>query len=155
VSGAPPTTPAPTAAGPLTVFFDPALSKIGILEPGGLGLPGEALTWVFTLTNVGNGVGTNVVVTDTLRPELRIDGADTDWGSVVSINGQTVTFTFPVVNVGQTFQFRIRTTVISSPLDGTIPNLGILTADGNIRREARAVIFVPTGLPNTGHPPQN
>ena len=53
-------------------LFDPALSKVGVLQPGGIGLPGEQLTWTITLTNTGTGTATNIPVVDTLPDALRI-----------------------------------------------------------------------------------
>ncbi|MCC7206648.1 MAG: DUF11 domain-containing protein, partial [Anaerolineae bacterium] len=151
--------PAPTAPpgpAPAIAIFDPALSKIGVLEAGALGLPGERVTWLFTITNVGSAAGTNIVLTDTLRPELRIDSADIDRGTV-TVSGQTVTFSLPSLNPGESVAARVRTTVLSRPDGNTIVNEGVLTGTGSggetVRRTAAAQISVPGALPATGYAP--
>jgi uncharacterized repeat protein (TIGR01451 family) len=138
---------------PAIAIFDPALSKIGELAPGQLGLTGEQLVWTTTVTNSSGVVGTNIIVTDTLRSELEIDQVESDRGTV-SVSGQTVTVTIPVLNPSDTVQIRVTTTVLSSPDDGLFTNTVQLSADGNIQRNATATINVPIGLPDTGYPPQ-
>lgn len=141
---------------PIILYFDPSISKVGVLQPGGVGLPGEQLTWIMTITNVGNATGTDIVVTDTIVSDLQVDGADTDRGTV-SISGQTITFNIPFLDPGETIQARIYTTVISSPLAGLFPNTADLTGVGPngevVRRSASAEVPVATGLPDTGYPP--
>jgi hypothetical protein len=56
---------------PNITYFDPAISKVGILQEGSLGLPGEKLTWVMTITNIGTGPGYDIVIIDEIQPELR------------------------------------------------------------------------------------
>ncbi|NJR12736.1 hypothetical protein HC776_02395 [bacterium] len=75
-------------------IFDPAISKLGILLPGQVGVRGEQLEWVVSLQNTGSQAGQNVIVTDTLRPELRIDRVTAPGGSV-TISGQTVSVAIP------------------------------------------------------------
>lgn len=151
-------TPAPGADddGTGTVIFDPALSKIGMLLPGSVGLAGERLAWVITVTNTGTGTGTDIVITDTLPDELRIDSVETDRGSF-SINGQTVTFFIPWLDPGESVQMRINTTVLRSPAGDILTNEASLTGigpDGSaISRRATAVVPLVTELPATGYPP--
>lgn len=149
------TIPAPgSPPGPVVLIFDPALSKVGILEDGGIGLTGEHITWVLTLINIGNGPGSNIEIVDNMPGELRVDSADTDRGTA-SVNGQTVTFQIPFLNPGESVQMRIHTTVLTSPLDGTIVNLASMTAFGPngavTTTIAEGVISTPTSLPNTGY----
>ncbi|MCB9436277.1 MAG: DUF11 domain-containing protein [Anaerolineales bacterium] len=132
---------------------DPALSKIGILAPGELGLPGEQITWVITATNPNGFPLDNVVITDTLVPELQIDDATTQQGTV-TINGQTVTFQLGTLQPGQTVEMRIVTTVLDNPASGVITNTATLTS-GGFAVTATASVPVPTGLPDTGYPPVN
>ena len=140
------------AAGePSLSIFDPAISKVGVLEPGGLGLPGESLTWTITVTNNGSGTATNVVVSDTLQSELSVNGADIDTGSV-SISGQTVTFTIPSLAPGASVQMRVYTTVLSSPLSGQFLNTASVT-DGAVSQSASATVGGVGALPSTGYPP--
>ncbi|NDJ78336.1 MAG: ExeM/NucH family extracellular endonuclease, partial [Chloroflexi bacterium] len=136
-------------------IFDPAISKIGELPAGGLGLPGEQLVWHVFVSNTGSGTGTNVVISDTLRSELRVDSADTPRGTV-SINGQTVTFTIPNIAPGETLELLITTTVISSPADGQFTNVATLNgtgADGvTVTESATGVLQGTSRLPATGYP---
>lgn len=132
--------------------FVPLLSKTAELQPGDLGLPGEQITWVISLTNNGNAAGTNIVITDTLEPELRLDGANTDSGTV-TVDEQTVTFAIPSLDPGTTVQMRILTTVLDSPSSGLFVNTAYLTADGGVTASATANLNAATGLPDTGYPP--
>ncbi len=151
-----PTATPPSSGTPDIGVFDPALSKIGVLEPGELGLPGEQLTWHITVRNNGTAAGTNIVITDTLRSELRIDSVEADRGTF-AISGQTVTFTIPVLNPGEAVELRINTTVLSSPNDGLLTNDATLVGYGStgasVTRSAQGIVTVTTQLPATGYPP--
>ena len=144
--------PEPPPSPPPTVI-DPALSKIGILQPGQLGLPGEQITWTITATAPSNADLNNVVISDTFRGELQIDGVTTTAGTVI-INGQTVTVTIPVMAAGSSVTIQVTTTVLSSPVEGIFENTVTLTADGGVFLTATATVSVVTGLPDTGYPPQ-
>lgn len=146
-------TTSPPGNGGIILVFDPAISKIGVLEPGGLGLTGERITWIITITNIGTATGTNVIITDQMRPELRVDSLEIDDG-LATIDGQSITFTIPSLEPGEVVEARIFTTVLRSPSDGMFDNTAILTA-GGITLSATAVIPVPVGLPDTGYPPLN
>ena len=143
---------------PLLSLFDPGLSKVGVLQPGGIGLPGEQITWTILLTNNGTGTATNIPVVDTLPDGLRIDSATTSRGTV-NISGQTVTFTIDSIGPGETVEMQIVTTVISSPLDGQFVNEAIIPvpdgAGGTIILDrAQATVSGVSVLPSTGYPPQ-
>ncbi len=131
-------------------LYDPALSKIGILQPGQLGLVGEQIAWQITLINRGGVTGQNVVVSDTLVPELRIDGAETSKGSF-AINGQTVTFNIGTVDPGETVTMRIFTTVVRNPNAPFINNEACTTASNANTLCARGQIGSPSTLPATGY----
>ncbi|MDM8008999.1 MAG: SdrD B-like domain-containing protein [Phycisphaerae bacterium] len=137
---------------PGLLVFDPALSKVGFLQEGGLGLPGEKLTWEFTIVNIGAAAGTDVVITDTIVPELRIDGAATETGTY-SISGQTVTFNIPLLNPGQTVRAYIYTTVLQSPLNvnNTVTLSGLGPNAAAVTRSAQARVIGVSTLPNTGY----
>lgn len=160
--GTPPTPRPPDenggeGGGTAEAVFDPAISKIGVLEPGGVGLPGESITWTITVTNEGGAGATDIVVVDEVRPELRIDGADIDVGSV-TILGQTVTFVIPSLAPGESVQMRIYTTVLSSPAGGLFINEASVmdrTAQGVLapRVTAQATVSGVGTLPATGYPP--
>ncbi|GAB4573329.1 MAG: hypothetical protein Kow0077_15370 [Anaerolineae bacterium] len=131
---------------------DPALSKAGILERGGLGIVGEQITWIITATNPNSTPITNVVVSDTIRDDMRIDSASAEVGTT-SVSGQVVTFNLGTLSPGQSVRLEIVTTIISGP-NLPIPNLAILTADPDKRLTAYAEVFgFPTRLPATGYPP--
>ncbi|RMG73513.1 MAG: DUF11 domain-containing protein [Chloroflexi bacterium] len=141
--------------GPVVLLFDPSINKIGVLERGQIGLPGEQLTWLVTITNNGTVQGTDVVVSDTLRPELRIDGADTDKGTV-SISGQTVTFSMFTLAPGEVVQARIYTTVLEIPETYIHENEVTLTGNGPngaVTVSTRAELPIVGELPATGETP--
>ncbi len=132
-------------------IFDPGLSKIGFLPAGSLGLPGEQITWVTTVSNTGTLAGNNIIVVDNVRPELRIDAVETDKGTI-TVSGQTVTVEIPVLDVGEQVEFRIITTVITSPLDGIITNT-VALKDNSESATASLAIARVTQLPRTGETP--
>lgn len=149
----PPPPPPPGQPGPGGPGVqDPAISKIGILAPGELGLPGEQITWVVTVTNTSGINLTNVVISDTLRPELRIDNVTTTSGSV-SVNGQTVTVTLPFLSSGASVVVEIVTTVLSNPAAGVFTNTATVNADSGFNGSATATVSGVSGLPDTGYPP--
>lgn len=141
-----------TAAPPSTStqinVFDPAISKIGLLQPGQTGVVGEQLEWIVTVTNNGAVAGRNVVVSDTLVDALRIDRVDTPVGTVTIAN-QTVMVTIPQLNPGQSVRFSIFTTV----LQGTsIPNTVCVDADNLIDPVCYTTSAIRE-LPRTGETP--
>ncbi len=144
--------PEPEPVAPAITVFDPAISKVGILEEGGLGLTGEQLTWQLTITNVGDGPGTDVVITDTIADDLGVDGAAIENGSY-SITGQTVTFFIPYLSPDETIMAYIYTTVLDSPLD--VENTATLSGFGPdgaaVTRSDTAFIRGVDTLPSTGY----
>ena len=150
-----PDSPTPT---PEITYFDPSISKVGVLQDGGLGLPGERLTWIASITNIGTGPGYDIVITDDIQPDLRIDGADTDRGTA-TIAGQTVTFYISYLNPGESVQARIYTTVLTSPLDGLFENTAYgegVGANGVVETASGSgVVSAATGLPSTGYAPSD
>ena len=133
-------------------IFDPAISKLGFLSSGAIGLEGETIQWSITVSNPGGVTGNNVVVTDTLRSELRINNVNVPTGVSASTSGQTVTVTIPTLNPGDSVQFSISTTVISGGL--TIDNTACVTAS-NIAQVECATASAISQLPNTGETPRN
>ncbi|HUN09075.1 MAG TPA: isopeptide-forming domain-containing fimbrial protein [Aggregatilineales bacterium] len=123
-------TPPPTGTPDISVF-DPALSKLGYLPAGSIGLPGEQLHWLTTVTNNGGAVGNNVIVVDNVRPELRIDEVQVAPGSSYTINGQQVEVTIPTLLPGERQDFIIITTVLTSPRAGTINNTVSINETGD------------------------
>ncbi len=137
-------------------IFDPGLSKIGVLMPGELGILGERIEWVTTVTNNGSSAGHNIVITDTLRDELRIDSVSTTAGTY-TIVGQTVTVTIPVLNPGESVIIRIVTTVLES--DITVDNTACLMTNDFDNGNPLCVTTDPVQgvtvreLPRTGETP--
>ncbi|MFW5749030.1 MAG: Ig-like domain-containing protein, partial [Chloroflexota bacterium] len=129
--------------------FDPAISKLGLLVPGQLGVQGEQLEWVITVRNTGTDIGYDVVVRDTLRPELRIERVEATRGTT-SVDGQTVTLTLPQMAPGDAVQMSIFTTVV----DGGVPvdNTACVTASNGAAEECVTALPVST-LPATGESP--
>ncbi len=137
--------------------FDPTIALTAQLPSGSLGLPGEPITWFITVSNNGVASGTNVVITDTLQSELRVDHAHTPTGQF-AIRDQVVVFTIPVLEPGETVQMQIDTTVVRSPANGVLVNQVMLAAsgpEGPLTRTTTAKISLPTTLPATGYPPRD
>ncbi len=144
--------PMPVADGSPAEFtvFDPAISKIGVLMPGEVGVTGEQLEWMVTVSNTGNAPGFNVTVTDALHDGLRIDGVDAP-GATVTIVGQTVTVTYARLDPGQTVHFSIFTTVI----DGvTVENMACVEDPTELDGQECATALLVTALPSTGEIPE-
>jgi len=127
----------------------------GFLSPGALGLPGETITWVITVSNSGTLPNTDLVVTDTLYDGLHIEEALTERGEAV-VSGQTVVFTLPYLHPGETVRMEVRTTVVFGPINGRLVNqvtLAGTSPQGTFAESAVSELFLPTGLPATGYPP--
>ncbi len=135
--------------------FEGTLTVVAELADGTLGLPGEAVTWLITLTNNGASAGADLLVTNTLGDELRIEDADTDYGEV-AISERAVIFTVPELRPGQTVAMHVHTTVMHGPANGVLVNQVIVAGagpGGSFTQSAVGEVFVPTGLPATGYPP--
>jgi hypothetical protein len=144
-------TPSPaTDPNPLVMVFDPAISKIGFLLPGNLGLQNEQIEWLFTVTTIGNATGFNILVTDVLRPELRIDQLKVDAPLIGTVSGQTIPIQIPSLAPGQSVTFSLVTTVISG--GASIDNTPCLSAPG-LDEERCATSLPITSLPSTGESP--
>jgi uncharacterized repeat protein (TIGR01451 family) len=133
---------------PIISIFDPAISKIGFLLPGQVGVTGEQVEWMVTVSNTGTVAGNNVVVSDTLVPALRIDSVNAP-GASVNINGQTVTVTYPIINPGQSFQFSIVTMVLQGI---QVENTACVNATNQAATECATGSAI-TSLPSTGESP--
>lgn len=135
--------------------FRSSLTVDGVLAPGALGLPGEQITWIITLRNVGTAPGADIILTDQVHEQLRIDSVEVDHGEF-AISGQVVVFNTPFLAPGDQVEMRVNTTVVQAPAGGKVGNHVQLTAPapgGAFEDAALAEVFVPTGLPATGYPP--
>src|SRR5690554_263036 len=70
----------PDVAPPRNNTFRSSLTIDGLLPPGTLGLPGEQITWIITLRNVGTAPGTDITLTDQVHEQLRIDRVEVSRG---------------------------------------------------------------------------
>jgi hypothetical protein len=138
----------PGAGDSVVDYFDPAISKIGLLMVGDLGVTGEQVQWVITVNNAGTGHGTGIVVTDTLREELRIDRVEVPAGVTYTISGQSVTVTIMSLAPGEAVQFSIYTTTLAGGAE--VNNTACVSGHG---RTACAEGWVMTTLPETGTGP--
>ena len=137
------------AAAPVINVFDPAISKVGFLQPGEVGVTGETLDWSITVTNQGDAAGENVVITDTLIDALAPENVTTTKGTT-NISGQTVTVNIGTLNPGETVNITITTTV----LEGVqVDNTACLTANGVDQLCTQAGAGVVSALPATGETP--
>jgi len=126
--------------------FDPGISKMGFLQSGQLGVIGEQVEWVVTVVNNGNAAANNVIVTDTLRPELRFLRVE---GNVQStVNDQTISVTIPLLNPDESVSFSLFTTV----QPGHVPVINTACVTG-INGEVCATGRTVGELPQTGETP--
>ncbi|PJF23058.1 MAG: hypothetical protein CUN56_02860 [Phototrophicales bacterium] len=134
---------------PAVNIFDPAISKIGFLLPGQLGIEGEQVEWIITITNPSNVTGYDVTISDTLRPELRLDRVEISSGTA-TINGQTISVYLPSLAPGEVVTMSVFTTVlVNSDRIGEIENTVCALARDMIGEECYIGRVVST-LPATG-----
>lgn len=135
--------------------FNPILTMAGMLETGALGLPGEQVTWLITVSNPGDFSGNNLVISTVLRPELRLENVIIERGSAAA-SAQNVTVMIPQIAAGETLQVQLVTIVVQGPTGGILFNeasLSVQGPQGTVTRSAAAQIPVVAGLPATGYPP--
>src|SRR5690606_6813836 len=94
----------------------------------------------------------NVVVSDTLRSELRVDGVTTSAGTA-SVSGQTVTVSIPSLGAGQSVTVQITTTVLRNPSTPFFDNTATVSGSNGFAGSASASVPAVSGLPDTGYPP--
>lgn len=130
------------------VGFVPQLTKLGFVEVAEDGRA-EQLVWFITVHNTGDAAGTNLVVIDTVRDELRIDSVDVPEGSRYSIDGQTVQVMVPTLAANDMVIIEIRTTVIRRAANNRLDNVACLYADGLVN-EICTVAPTIRAMPATG-----
>lgn len=104
---------------------------------------------ILTVSNMSSVPGENVVITDTLIPELRFVRVEAATGTV-NVSEQTVSVTFAALAPGETVQFSIFTDVISG---GEVDNEACLTADNFGGGERCTSALTVATLPDTGETP--
>ena len=134
---------------PAVNIFDPAISKIGFLLPGEVGIEGELVEWVITISNPSGVTGYDVTISDTLRPELRVDRVEISSGTA-SVNGQTITVYLPSLAPGEIVTMSVFTTVlVNSDRIGEIENT-VCALARDMQGEECLVGRIVSTLPNTG-----
>ena len=133
---------------PAISIFDPGISKLGFLMPGQTGVAGEEIRWIVTVSNFSSVSGQNIVVSDTLIDGLEINRVDAP-GGTVSINGQTITVSYPALNPGESVQFSIFTTALQGQF---VLNTACVNAS-NQGAEECATGSTISQLPRTGETP--
>lgn len=138
----------PDTVSPNIELFDPAISKLGFLVPGQIGVTGERLEWVISVRNPSNVTGQNVVITDIVDSRLQINSVNAP-SATTNISGQVVTITYATLNPSQTVIFSIFTTV----LDGVqVNNTACVSAINQGEEECFTGSLIGE-LPMTGESP--
>lgn len=154
VGAAPPATPVPTvvAAG-APAFSDPFLTK-SVNPP--FAVPGELVTWTLFVSNPGSLPTSNVVVTDTMPPEVDILNVSATSGTT-SVSGQTVTYTESSLAAGASATITINTRVRASAVVPFIiqnnATLNGVVAGRAVVSSASARVISVGSLPATGQSP--
>lgn len=129
-------------------IFDPGISKLGFLMPGQSGAAGEEIRWIVTVSNLSGVAGQNIVVSDTVANGLAINRVDAP-GGTVSINGQTVSVSYPALNPGESVQFSIFTTALQGQI---VLNTACVNASNQAAEECATGSTI-SQLPRTGETP--
>lgn len=115
--------------------------------------PGDTVTWTLTATASGSVPSTNIQIVDNLPAELEYVSHSASSGSV-SVSGQDVTWSIPILNPGQsatlTIITRIRSTV-QPPFQ--IINVVSVSENGMAGTSATAPLLSARRLPSTGETP--
>jgi uncharacterized repeat protein (TIGR01451 family) len=112
--------------------------------------PGDTVTWTITVTNPTSAAVPNVVVEDTLPPELAIISAKAPKGTV-QVSGQTVRLTISQLDPGESVTLTIVTKVRSDAPASFVVNNEARVSPGGIT--ASAQVLGVTELPSTGETP--
>jgi uncharacterized repeat protein (TIGR01451 family) len=141
-----PPTSSPVATSGIS-FIDPFITK-SVSPP--FTQPGEPVTWTIIVSNRGNAAFNNVVVDDSMPPEVEILSANASSGAVV-VNGQSIQFTQASLNAGAsvtiTVQARVRDTVAQPFI---ITNVACISSVAPNTPCADASVISAIRLPSTG-----
>jgi uncharacterized repeat protein (TIGR01451 family) len=137
-------------------FGDPVVSKTG--SPACCE-PGDPVSYTITVTNVGTANATNVVVEDTLPPELTLLAVVPSKG-LLTVNGNYFRVEIGTVAPGEVVTIAVQATVgEGSPVDIVVTNVAHLTSDQGPRDasfpvniKAKGQCATPPILPPTGQP---
>lgn len=136
--------------------FGLAFDMVARLPGGSLGLPGEPIVWLITLTNTSGTTINDVMITDKLRDELQIDSVHASHGDV-AISERMVVYTLDAIPPNEQVRVTLNTTVTRGPVDGLLQNQAVLVVEGPngpLTQTVTTEVYTPTGLPPTGYRPQ-
>lgn len=136
---------------PVSAAENLAFQLEGWLVGGRMGLPGEQVVWVITLLNTGIAPETNILILDSVAPELRIDDVTASVGQV-SVTGQTVAIALAELRPGDSQQVMLTTTILASPEEGVLENAAEIEGRGLSAATSVQVARV-LALPATGQTP--
>lgn len=127
----------------------PRITKLGLLEPSNTQSRVPQILWSIMVSVTGATEPVDLVLTDILSPDLRLDRVETTHGST-SIDGQSVTISLPMLMPDETVQIMIHTTALNRSIDVVNRACVVVTSSG---REVCAESAVASVLPQTGESP--
>lgn len=128
-----------------------SLQITGSLIEGRIGLPGDQALWEIVLTNQGIAPETNLLIVNSVPPELQIDDVVIPTGQV-SIIGQSVVVALAELHPGESFRVKLKTIILSSPETGVLDMH--VTLDGrDVFASTELQVARVTALPSTGATP--
>ena len=140
---------------PALEIGDPQLTKTG--EPGCCE-PGDTVVYTIVATNVGGSAVTNVLISDTIPPELQLQEVTTTKG-VVTVQGNYFEVRIDRIAVGEIVTIVVRAIVLVRSEDTIIHNTAYLHSDQGDREATADIMFkadggcpTPAVLPPTGGP---
>ncbi|MGJ3237209.1 MAG: hypothetical protein ACFE0Q_00740 [Anaerolineae bacterium] len=126
--------------------FEPVINMLGFTTS--TSSSADVIEWTVTFSNIGEAIGQNIVISDTVGTGLQIESVQINQGSA-SINGRTVTISLPMLNPDESVQFTILTTVVDA---NDLSNTACVTAS-NLSGEQCVRGLPVQALPATGETP--
>lgn len=139
---------------PGVVLGDPQISKTG--QPDCCN-PGDPVTFLIVVTNIGGADVTNVLISDTLPAELVLQTVTTTKG-LVTVQGNHFEVRIDRISPGEIITITVHAVVGEGvPTDTVLTNTAYLYSDQGIRQASAQVLIKPPGgcvtppvLPPTG-----
>lgn len=139
---------------PPLLIGDPQISKVGRPE---CCEPGDTVLWIVTVTNIGNADVTNVVVQDTLPPEVQLQQVTSTKGTVTT-SGNSFEVRIDRVAPGEVVTIVAQAIVLGRDDDIVAHNTAYLRSDQGDRQASSDVLIkakggcpTPPVLPPTGN----
>ncbi len=153
---------APANPTPDPTTGDAAADTPPVVSPSGLSInksvnpatatAGDTVTFIITITNGGTGVVNNVFIEDNIPADFAIVSANAS-GGAVSVNGQTVALSLPLIQPAETVTINIQARVVNnSGAYISINTACVSDASGQQVCDSAQVLGV-TQLPRTGESP--